>query len=142
VTDKKKMVKVIAEENVDTAVIEAETKTTATITITTTDTVMGESTLPTPGSEEVTIATSRALSAAVGKTNLWCSHKYQLPLCIFIVNSPPVLEDAECRFVSTFRGRAIHELTVSPPESYAGLFLKSIGKESMRVKTTIPKRSR
>ncbi|KDR80938.1 hypothetical protein GALMADRAFT_136016 [Galerina marginata CBS 339.88] len=37
----------------------------------------------------------------------------------------PVLEDSDKRFVSTFRGRTIHGLTIDLPEGYGGLVLQT-----------------
>lgn len=38
---------------------------------------------------------------------------------------PPPLEDADRRFVTSFRGRTIHGLTIDLPEGYGGLVLQS-----------------
>ncbi|KAF9563583.1 hypothetical protein CPC08DRAFT_816506 [Agrocybe pediades] len=39
--------------------------------------------------------------------------------------SAPLLEDEDRRFVSTFRGRSIHGLTIDLPEGYSGLVLRA-----------------
>ncbi|KAF8957147.1 ribonuclease H2, subunit C [Flammula alnicola] len=43
------------------------------------------------------------------------------------VSTPPLLEDADRRFVSTFRGRSIHGLTIDLPAGYGGLILQTEG---------------
>lgn len=40
-------------------------------------------------------------------------------------DAPPELEDAHKRFVSTFRGRSIHGLTIELPSGYSGLVLRT-----------------
>ncbi|KAH9479289.1 hypothetical protein JR316_0007877 [Psilocybe cubensis] len=38
--------------------------------------------------------------------------------------TPPVMDDADKRFISTFRGRTIHGLTIDLPSGYSGLVLR------------------
>jgi len=47
--------------------------------------------------------------------------------------SPPI-DDAEKRFVSTFRGRSVHGLTVDLPEGYVGVVLRTTANQEGEVK--------
>ncbi|KAF5316238.1 hypothetical protein D9619_006781 [Psilocybe cf. subviscida] len=120
VTEKKVSVKVTTEVHGDTAVVEAETTTTTTTTIT--DIVMGDPTPTTP---------SKVLSAAASEDTIVVESQESTSSVASSSTPPLVLEDADRRFVSTFRGRTIHGLTVDLPEGYGGLLLKSTGKENM-----------
>lgn len=44
----------------------------------------------------------------------------------------PVLDDADKRFLSTFRGRTIHGLTIDLPSGYSGLVLRGEGSNTNR----------
>lgn len=134
VAEKMETVNVITEGNGDTPVVEAETKTT-----TTTDIAMGDSTPTTPGSENVIIASSGALSAAGSESTLVVESQASTSTVAASSTPPVILEDVDRRFVSTFRGRAIHGLTVDLPEGYGGLLLNSTGKESMKGQVDDPK---
>ncbi len=50
--------------------------------------------------------------------------------------SPPPLEDADKRFVASFRGRTIHGLTIDLPEGYGGLLLQCKKAEKAAVPET------
>lgn len=84
-----------------------------------------QTSIPTMPSLESVGSESQTLSITTESTLLNDSQT-PIPSDISTVSlPPPVLDDADKRFVSTFRGRTIHGLTVDLPPGYSGLVLQS-----------------
>jgi len=77
------------------------------------------------------LAASRPLTATTSESTIVVESDSQASLSSdATLSSIPPLEDADKRFVSTFRGRSIHGLTIDLPPGYVGLVLKGASDSS------------
>ncbi|KAF8159260.1 ribonuclease H2, subunit C [Crassisporium funariophilum] len=93
--------------------------------------------LPSPplsasSSENKTLAESLSTESTLAVSNTSTSLSSQTPRSQSHALPPSALEDADRRFVSTFRGRTIHGLTVDVPAGYIGLVLQSSGEGKVK----------
>lgn len=79
----------------------------------------------TPSAEAHSQATSESTIAVESQTSLSSSTARVSP-------TPPIIDDADKRFISSFRGRTIHGLTIDLPLGYSGLVLRGEGSNSNR----------
>ena len=93
-----------------------------------TESEMHPSTTPTT---PTTLSTSRTESTIIESqttTSTFASSSSLSPH-LTTATPPALLEDADRRFVSTFRGRTIHGLTIDLPPGYGGLVLRREGND-------------
>ncbi|PPQ95969.1 hypothetical protein CVT26_016186 [Gymnopilus dilepis] len=87
-----------------------------------------------PATPSVESVESQTISV-MSETTLVNESQTSLTSATSTIQSPPPLEDADKRFVSTFRGRTIHGLEIPLPPGYSGLVLQSEEKPSSSATT-------